>query len=148
MGAWGVMTFEDDSSLDILDEWIDRSATVPRMCQELSLALSQEYFDYNAGQVASVFAAIVEFVLSPTTAPDYEESVEYNEELTSWLSTLNRSELREAIPLAVQGLEKLLSEESELNELWAENSELYTQWLSFNKDRLARLQKIEGGVGV
>ncbi|MEM1119180.1 MAG: DUF4259 domain-containing protein [Bacteroidota bacterium] len=41
--------------------------------------------------------------------------------------------------MAVLALQKVLSDNSELNELWSENDELYPKWKSTLKDLMDRL---------
>ena len=142
MGAWGIMTFEDDTSLDLLDEWVEERATVQKISKDIKTLLSQDEFDYEAGQAAGAFAAVIEFALSPATAPDFEDSKDTNEGLTLWLSSLSQDELVKSIPLAVLGVQRMCSQDSELNELWEESGEYYNQWLSFNEERISRLKMI------
>lgn len=125
MGAWGYKTFEDDSSLDLIDEWIQSPSPLDRIKFSLTRALEQDEFDYEAGQVVATSAAVLEFALSPSTAPDLEEQKEIIDGLSDWLLTLDPVKLADLLPQVIRGLDCLISPESELYELWEENDELH-----------------------
>lgn len=134
MGAWGEKTFEDDSSLDLLDDWIDADNPEDVIEQAVADALAMDYLDYDAGHVIAVAAAVLDYTINaqPIEDPDIEG-------LEEWLLALSRDRLDALRPHVAAGLDKLLGDESELAELWAENEELYPAWRKVHEDRKARL---------
>lgn len=141
MGAWGHKTFEDDSALDLIDDLIDSDNPLDEIEQSLSKVQEGEYLEYDDGQVVSVALAILDYALHDD-APDRNEIEEDVEGLRAWLDTLDRARLRALLPAALRGADVLVSPQSELAELWAENEELFPQWRDLilaRRDRLARL---------
>lgn len=142
MGAWGYKTFEDDTSLDLLDEWMESDSPLEDIRKAIEQALGDDEFDYLSGQVAASTAAIIEFALSPSTAPDLEDEAEGNERLSDWLLTLDPVELTDLIRPTLEAMDRLLSDNSELKELWSENEEEYFNWRSFHEGRRDRLMAL------
>lgn len=142
MGAWGYKTFEDDTSLDLLDEWMESDSPLEDIRKAIEQALGDDEFDYQSGQVAASTAAIIEFALSPSTAPDLEDEAEGNERLSDWLLTLDPVELTDLIRPTLEAMDRLMSDNSELNELWSENEEEYFNWRSFHEGRRDRLMAL------
>ena len=142
MGAWGHKTFEDDSALDLIDEWTQEARPLEHLEQALSSALAAEYLDFDGGQDVSVAAAIIEFALSTDRGPEYEELAEDQDGLDIWLETLSKDRLRALVPSAVSALEKLVSPDSELAELWAENEVYGPQWIAHARQRQNRLRTL------
>ena len=142
MGAWGHKTFEDDSALDLIDEWIQEARPLEHLEQAISSALAAEYLDFDQGQEVSVASAIVEFALSTDRGPEYEELAEDQDGLDTWLETLSKERLRALVPSVVSALEKLVSPGSELAELWAENEVYGPQWVAHAHARQNRLRAL------
>lgn len=142
MGAWGHKTFEDDSALDLIDEWIQEDRPLEHIERAISSALAAEYLDFDQGQEVSVASAIVEFALSTARGPEYEELAEDQGGLDTWLETLSKERLRALVPSVVSALERLVSPDSELAELWAENEVYGPQWVDHARTRQNRLRTL------
>ena len=134
MGAWGHKTFEDDSSLDLIDEWVNSDDAVSTMEQAIKEALASEYLDYEQGQAISVAAAVLDYKLNPGST-ELQENEEMIDGLDVWLQTLDADRLKALAPDVIKGLDMLVGENSELAELWAENEEIYPQWRQVSLDR-------------
>lgn len=80
-----------------------------------------DYVDYDKGHYALVSAAVIDSVINGTS---YRCDDSYSE----WIETLNEFDLTPLKQKAIQAIDSVLSHHSELNELWAENEELYTSW--------------------
>lgn len=142
MGAWGHQTFEDDSALDLIDEWITSGQSTDDLAQTLKLALSDDEMDYDQGQDVSVIAAVVDFVLLPGRAQnaEYAELSEDQAGLDVWLDTLSPQALRALLPTLMTALDKLVSPASELAELWSENQTDGPLWVAYLRERQSRLR--------
>ncbi|MFR1296598.1 MAG: DUF4259 domain-containing protein [Coprobacillus cateniformis] len=83
--------------------------------------IKTDYVDYDKGHYALVSAAVIDSVINGTS---YRCDDSYSE----WIETLNEFDLTPLKQKAIQAIDSVLSHHSELNELWAENEELYTSW--------------------
>ena len=137
MGAWGEKTFDDDTALDLIDEWMAADEPLDLMEEAIRGALASDYLEYTEGHAVSLAAALLDYTLAGQSAEEADI-----EELEAWLQTLNRPRLEALRPQVLEGLAKLLGDESELAELWAENEELYPRWRKILEDRQARLQSL------
>ena len=88
----------------------------------LDEAVQADYVGYDEGQYALVSAAVLDSVINDTPYRCDEE--DYDE----WINTLKTLDLTPIRQKAVEAVEAVLSDRSELNELWAENEELYSAW--------------------
>lgn len=120
MGAWGHLTFEDDETLDWLGDLIDADKPIAFLKECLDLE-DEEELDYTAGAGAIGSAVIIDALLNGPTADLPEEAVE-------WLGGHEKLKVAPLVPSAIAALDGAMGEDSELNELWSENEELYPQW--------------------
>ena len=133
MGAWGFKTFEDDSSLDWLADLADaKPHQFLRECLDLDGIDCLEYM-HCTGVLCS--AVMIDGLLNGPTDDLPEEALE-------WLKTHKKLKVTPLVPLAIEGLDRLLEDESELNELWRENTELYRNWKKSIVDLSVRLEKV------
>ncbi|MEP1520685.1 DUF4259 domain-containing protein [Ascidiaceihabitans sp.] len=120
MGAWGVSIFEDDTSLD----WIEDDYTsggVEAVRGALTVAVETtagDTLDYDEGIPARVAAEIVAVCFGaahPGMGTDNSETLlEHIDDVT---------QDRDLIPLALQALARVNADNSELQELWAEGDQ-------------------------
>lgn len=122
MGAWGPGYFEDDTALDALDELVSAEEPVEYMRQAFVNVSGAEYVEFDLAQRAVVAAVVLDALLQ---GPDL---VRDEDELISWLEEKKGIEVAPLRSLAVPALKKVLSDESELKELWEENEELFPIW--------------------
>jgi hypothetical protein len=133
MGAWGVGLFDDDSALDFLEELTQTKDPLGLMNQSFTSATASEYLEYDSAQSVLVSAAAMDTLLNGTQHSDDLE------DLDAWVQrngNLNVATLR---PLAVSALRRVLSEGSELRELWSENANDYPMWRGGIESLVARL---------
>ena len=103
MGAWDYGVFDDDTAYDALDDLKESANIVIDM---------EKYFN----EVIKTDSVI--------NGTSYRCDDSYSE----WIETLNEFDLTPLKQKAIQAIDSVLSHHSELNELWAENEELYTSW--------------------
>lgn len=133
MGAWGMGVFDDDSALDFLGELAEAKDPLSLMNHSFESASASKYLEYDSAQSVLVSAAAIDALLNGT---QHTADVE---ELDAWLQrnrNLNVSSLK--VP-AVAAIRRVLSEGSELHELWSENAKDYPTWRGGIEALAARL---------
>ena len=116
MGAWGVAPFDNDDAADFLQELLEDGA--PALQEAFEVVLDIEgYLEATEGAravaAAEVLAAHLGGDPEPLTSP----------ELRPWLGTLGPAELAHLSEPALDALERVEGEESELADQWAEGGE-------------------------
>jgi len=133
MGAWGVGMFDDDSALDFLGELAAVDDPASLMMQSFAVATDSDYLEYDSAQSVVVAAAAIDTLLNGTHHGDDLEL------LDSWVTRNRNLNVAPLKPLAVAAIQRVLSEGSELRELWSENAKDYPAWRSGLESLAARL---------
>lgn len=139
MGAWGYRIFQDDTSLDALNELLKSenvSADIERFLNGV-ISSGGEYMDYDICLYAMTAAAVIDGALNGV---DFSLLTEEDGGIDGFkrLCGGDYSHLREKAALA---LELICGDNSETAELWEENEELFPLWKE-NIDKIrARLGK-------
>ena len=123
MGAWGPGIFDDDAAYDFVEILQDTDDPIEVFTSSFETAIAADYLDYDDAHAATVSAAYMDSLLNGTA---YES--ENEEALRSFREERNELPLQPLKPLAVKALQKVISDQSELNELWQGNEELYPEW--------------------
>ena len=122
MGAWNYAVFDDDTAYDALDDLKASQTIIADMEKYFDGAINAEYVEYDEGHYALVCAAIIDSAVNNTVhGCDYDWYPEWIESL----SNLDFIPLKEK---ARKAIDAVLSDRSELKELWEENKELYSSW--------------------
>lgn len=116
MGAWGLGSFENDTALDWAGDLMEtRGLSVLK--KALDIAPGQS-LDADEGSEAIAAAEIVAALIGRGRAND-----DLPEEVAAWLPTLQSLDAQSLRGMAVQALDAVLSQDSELRELWAETED-------------------------
>ena len=136
MGAWDYGVFDDDDALDALCE-LKKSRRWAAVDAERCFgeAIRAEYIGYETGTNALVAAAVADAVLNGT---QYGDAEDWDDKWIRSLSAKKFFALRERAAMAV---ECVLSDGSELRELWEENEEMYALW---REDKLRLVERLRG----
>lgn len=137
MGAWGYTVFDDDTAYDALYDLQKSSDMIKDINQYSDHVLNADYIDYDAGHYVLVSATIMDRVLNGITYRCDDES--YSE----WIATLTDRNFSSVIEKVILALDAVLSDRSELKELWEENEGLYDLWREDKiaiKNRLLHIQ--------
>lgn len=136
MGAWGHGIFDDDTAYDYVDE-IDNSDNPKEIFKNaFKNAINAEYLDYDDCHAVTVSASYIDSILNGTKPrvdaedENFFQFVEKNKDLD--IANLKQD--------AVKALKVVISEVSELNELWADNEEHYPQWKGNIEELIERLK--------
>ena len=138
MGAWNYGIFDDDTAYDFTDEI--KSDAKEFFKSSFESAINSDYLEYDECHMVTVSAAYLDNSLNGTNyRTDSEEAKdESNVNMFGELNTdLRLDDLKE---IAIKALEIVISEKSELNELWSDNEELYPKWKSNLEELINRLK--------
>lgn len=118
--------FEDDSAWDFMDEIEEADDPKEVINSALDAALEVEYLESDDGNAVIVAATHVDRQQNGTifSSPGRDEPLSVDT-FPDRNPGIDFTDLKNK---AVRALKKLLSEDSELNELWADNEELYPAW--------------------
>jgi len=122
MGAWGIGVWENDNALDWAYELEDCN-DLSVISRSIELILDSEEIDSIEADEA--LAAID--VLARLKHQDFD-SDGYDEEISKWIKTHKDLQIPDSLwQQAKQALDKIVSEDSELYELWQE-SDSFEAW--------------------
>ena len=127
MGAWDYGVFDDDTAYDALDDLKESANIMIEMKKYFDEVIKTDYVDYDTGHYALVSAAIIDSAINGT-------SYRCDESYSEWIETLHEYDFKPLQQQAIQAIDCVLSNHSELKELWEENEDLYTSW---RDDKLA-----------
>ncbi|WP_026472193.1 DUF4259 domain-containing protein [Alkanindiges illinoisensis] len=134
MGAWGTGIFEDDTALDAMEEAIDSTA-VDFLQQVILTEDDEEYLEYDRAHQIIIAGVILDYLLNGTVYDHNDEAFE------QWLEQQSRNDLNQFKTAVLAGLKIVLSNQSELNELWQENNVEYPNWRANVEAMIARLEE-------
>lgn len=139
MGAWGHGYFEDDAALDFMADVEDADHPKEIIREALVIAIDADYLETDEGNAIIIAAAYIDRQLNGTTFSEAnrEEPLEVDT-FPDRHPSIDFSDLRGK---AVQALQRLLGEDSELKELWEENEEDYPAWRQGVEQLIQRLDK-------
>ncbi len=126
MGAWGYGHFEDDSALDFMADIEESSNPKKVIGNTFEKAIAADYIESDEGTAVVVAAAYVDGQINGTkfSGGDQAEPLSVDT-FANRHRDVDLSDLRKN---AVQALNKVLGENSELKELWEENEEDFPLW--------------------
>lgn len=153
MGAWGTGIFDNDEAMDWLAGWeeaaegegdADEPGRIAFVIGALAVAVEHKgYLDADIGECALAAAETVATASGRSSSAltqrkDPEDPVL---QLIKWAKTKHADPLRQKDlrDLALQAIQRTLSNDSEIAELWADSEEDGGTWLTGIKDLQARL---------
>lgn len=122
MGAWNYGVFDDDTAYDALEDLMLSKNMIKDMEQYFDDVITSEYVEYDDGQYAIVSAAIMDTILNGTEQRCDDDAY------IRWIESIKDLDVQSLKYKAVKALEAVLSDQSELKELWEDNEELYSSW--------------------
>lgn len=121
MGAWGYGVFENDIACDWVYELLDSADPVAFLGDALNPEGMATYLEVDSG--TNILAAS-ETIRAITTG--MRENL--TPELSEWVVNIPPSSIRTLAPQAINAINHVISANSELNELWAEDEDEYAKW--------------------
>lgn len=134
MGAWGYKTFEDDIACDWLYDLQDAGEPLSFLYESLNPEDFDEYLEYESG--CGILGAC-EVILAIKKGPDADQP----EEFRDWVNENKSLDVDKLVPECIKALQRLLSEDSEIKELWEENEEYYPKWKAHVQSLLDALKE-------
>ena len=120
MGAWGIATFEDDLNLDWLCDLEEEERPLAFLTECLNLKGIKE-LEYMHCTGVLCAAVMIDAILNGATKDLPESAI-------AWLENNKKLKVQKLLPAAIEGLDRVLGDKSEMNETWAENADLYPKW--------------------
>ncbi len=139
MGTWGTGYFEDDSALDFMQDIEDSKNPKQKIKEALQTALMSEYLEGDDGTAVIISATYIDAQLNRTKfgSEDREEPLSVDT-----FSIRNPNVIFSDLKAdAIAALKKVISDNSELNELWEENDEDYPEWKAGVEKLISSLSK-------
>jgi len=138
MGAWDSGIFDDDTAYDFFDE-IEAN---PKEFFKSSFeeAIKSDYVEYDVCHMVTVSAACIDNLLNGTYYRNDNEEEEGLSNVNNFKELKKDLEVDDLKLKAVQALNKVIGDNSELNELWEENDEYYPKWKNNLKALIGRLK--------
>ena len=118
MGTWGNGSFENDDAADFMAD-LTEVADLSLVSGALAAVLAAE--DYLEAPEACLGIAAAEVVAAAAGRPT--AAAQKEEELTEWLARIAPEMSPDLIKQAIQALDRIVGEQSELRELWEEADE-------------------------
>jgi hypothetical protein len=137
MGAWDYGIFDDDTAYDFNDEI--KTNAEEFFTTSFENAIDADYLEYDDCHAVTVSAAYLDNVLNGTRYRTDSEEEEDESNVNNFGKLYKGPDLKHLKPLAVSALQKVIGEESELNELWFDNEELYPKWKGNIEELIKRL---------
>lgn len=122
MGAWNYGVFDDDIAYDALDDLRESLEIITDMEKYFDAVIGAEYVEYDEGCYALISAAVIDSVFNET---QYRCD---DEDYFEWVKTLKSFDFTPLKQKAIAAIDAVLSDSSEIKELWEENKELYSAW--------------------
>lgn len=122
MGAWNYGVFDDDIAYDALDDLRESLEIITDMEKYFDAMIGAEYVEYDEGCYALVSAAVIDGVFNEK---QYRCD---DEDYFEWVKTLKSFDFTPLKQKAIAAIDAVLSDSSEIKELWEENKELYSAW--------------------
>lgn len=133
MGTWGTGLFDNDAAADFMMD-LEEANDVRSICESVfQEALESDYLESDLGSNVIVAAAYVDRQVNGTVFS--EKDAEEPLAIDLFPDSHPHTDLRDLKPLARKALTRVLSQDSELMELWQENEEDFPVW----KDEVAAL---------
>lgn len=139
MGTWGTGYFEDDSALDFMQDIEDSENPKQTIKEALQTALENDYLEVDEGTAVIVATTYIDAQLNGTKFGSENRDEPLGVDTFSTRNpNISFSDLKAD---AIVALKKVISENSELNELWEENDEDYPEWKAEVQKLITSLSK-------
>jgi len=121
MGAWGTGNFDNDTALDWVFE-LEETSDLSLIEETIKVVLDEEYIDSDIGAEALM---AIEAIARLKGEFGVEDS--YAEDLDNWVRSHKLDVTNEWVEKAKNALDLIVSEKSELYELW-EDTDDFEAW--------------------
>lgn len=142
MSAWGHRIFDDDTTLDALNDLNNSQDILEAIEQFLTEAVesSEDYLESDAASYGLAAASAIDAKLNGIDLELLSDGCA-EEDLDLVLKKLENCDVSGLRNLAANTVRAVAAENSELRELWEENKELYPEVMSIWKKLIKRLSE-------
>jgi hypothetical protein len=135
MGAWESGVFDNDDAADWINE-LAGANSLDILSNAIDAVMKAD--DYLEAPEGSRLLCACEVIAALSDKP----STNLPDEVSQWVKSYEAQDSSELIPVALQAIDRVIDDNSELKQLWEENEKDYPVWyetvLSI-KDRLVSL---------
>lgn len=135
MGTWGYGVFENDDASDFMYDFVE-SDPIEYMKNAFGKS-SSEYLEVDEAHKILISAVVLDIAITGTEYSDF-----YYDECAPLIEKVKGLEVHALVPSALKALDRVLSDASELYELW-EESDSFSDWnqvIMAIRTRLSELQ--------
>ena len=132
MGAWGTGNFDNDTALDWVFE-LEEVNDLSLIEKTINAVFDDDYIDSDIGCEALIAIETIARLIG-----NFGKDNSYAEDLDSWVKSHNLDVNNELMARGKKALDLIVSEKSELYELWEETEDFDT-WKNEIDDLRARL---------
>ncbi|MCC7502764.1 MAG: DUF4259 domain-containing protein [Flavobacteriales bacterium] len=133
MGAWDTGIFDDDTAYDVLAS-LAIADPMAQINEWYAAAKDADYLEYTDCQCLLVSGAVIDAALNGVSYRCDDE-----ETLAAVTAEVKKHDPASLKVVAIENLHRVLSDISELRELWEENAELYPVWRATIEAIIGRL---------
>ncbi|MDR0228776.1 MAG: DUF4259 domain-containing protein [Flavobacteriaceae bacterium] len=137
MGAWGYGIFDDDTTYDFTEE-ISTDARA-FFITSFENAINTDYLEFDEAHAVTVSAAYIDNLLNKTQYRNDAEDEGDESNVNIFYQIHPNLKVEDLKPLATQALQKVITPNCHLYELWEENTELFPLWKQTIQDLINRL---------
>lgn len=134
MGTWALHSFGNDDAADLLSDLMDQNGVEPVAEAIARVLKSDGYLEAPDAQQGIAACEVVATALGKPSGASQAE-----EDLASWISRVNPVFGSDIVSQATKAIDRILTPESELLELWQESDE-FSDWKADVTDLRSRLQ--------
>ena len=124
MGTWSHEAFGNDQACDWAAEVKESTGftVIEQAFDQVIMSQDEDFIDADIGSVAHAAAEVLAHILGQGT-----QDIDFIDGLNQWIDQLNTQASATLIQKAIQALDILTHENSELDELWQESND-YADW--------------------
>lgn len=123
LGAWGTGLFDDDIACDVIETAIHKDQSIDILIAKALPALHHDTISCGKGYEIIAACAMSHALLNKVSYREIDD-------LDAWLAKQNKAVVLLHKQKLVKTLQRVLSDQSDLNELWSENKQDYPAWRS------------------
>lgn len=121
MGAWGMGVFQDDTACEIMEHLIQNRISLEELINKAVASSLTEYVEYEVCHEIIVAGALANALLNGVVYQGING-------LAAWLENQDKEAAVAHKADLIMALNKVIGENSELNELWSKNADDYPVW--------------------
>ena len=123
LDVWGTGIFDDGAACDVINTVIHKDQSIDVLIRKALSTLNNDTIECTQGYEVIVASAMSSAILNKTSYSEIDD-------LDTWLSKQDTASVLHHKADLVNALKRILSDQSDLNEIWSENADDYPVWRS------------------